>query len=147
VPGNLGLTDVLIGTASLEQVQFEVASVPNLAVVPAHPGSVAAGQLVCSERMRNIIAELRANYQYVVIDSAPILPFADGRALSNLADGLIFVGRAGLTTREVVSRSLELLREVNSAPVLEFVLNAADLNSPQYRYYQYAYDYYTSPAR
>lgn len=147
VPGHLGLTDVLNGTASLEQVQLEVASVPNLAVVPAHPGSVAAGQLVCSERMRNIIAELRANYQYVVIDSAPILPFADGRALSNLADGLIFVGRAGLTTREVVSRSLELLREVNSAPVLEFVLNAADLNSPQYRYYQYAYDYYTPAAR
>jgi hypothetical protein len=36
---------------------------------------------------------------------------------------------------------------VNAAPVLEFVLNAADLNSPQYRYYQYGYDYYEPAAK
>jgi Mrp family chromosome partitioning ATPase len=62
-------------------------------------------------------------------------------------DGLIFVGRSGTTTRDVVQRSLELLQEVNAAPVLEFVLNAADLNSPQYRYYQYGYDYYEPAAK
>ena len=52
------------------------------------------------------------------------------------------MGRSGITTREVVRRSLKLLNEVHAAPILEFVLNAADLNSPQYRYYQYGYEYY-----
>jgi len=121
--------------------------VPNLNVIPAHAGSVQAGQLVCSDSMRNLLEELRQRFQFVVVDSAPILPFADGRALSNLADGLIFVGRSGMTTKDVVLRSLDLLREVHSAPVLEFVLNAADLNAPQYRYYQYAYDYYQPAAK
>ncbi len=97
--------------------------------------------------MRTLLDELRRKFQFVVVDSAPVLPFADGRSLSNLADGLIFVGRSGTTTRDVVLRSLELLREVHSAPVLEFVLNAADLDAPLYRYYQYAYDYYQPAAK
>jgi polysaccharide biosynthesis transport protein len=143
----VGLSDVLIGTSTLEQAMVSVASVPNLNVIPAHAGSVQAGQLVCSDSMRNLLEELRQRFQFVVVDSAPILPFADGRALSNLADGLIFVGRSGMTTKDVVLRSLDLLREVHSAPVLEFVLNAADLNAPQYRYYQYAYDYYQPAAK
>jgi Mrp family chromosome partitioning ATPase len=92
--------------------------------------------------MRNVIADLRTRYQFVIIDSAPLLPFADGRALSAAVDGLVFVGRSGITTREVVRRSLELLQEVHGAPVLEFVLNAADINSEEYRYYQHGSDYY-----
>lgn len=143
----LGLSDLLNGSSTLDEVLVQVESVPNLNVIPAHAGSLQAGQLVCSDSMRNLLEDLRRKFQFVVVDSAPILPFADGRALSNLADGLIFVGRSGITTREVVLRSLELLREVNAAPVLEFVLNAADLNAPQYRYYQYAYDYYEPAAK
>jgi capsular exopolysaccharide synthesis family protein len=142
VSNEVGLTDVLRGKISLQSALIPVASVPNLTIVPAHPGSVNAGQLVCSDGVRGVMSELREQFQFVVVDSAPILPFADGRALSTLADGLIFVGRAGMTTRDVVTRSLELLNEVHAAPVLEFVLNAADLHSPQYRYYQYGYDYY-----
>ena len=89
-----------------------------------------------------VLDELRRDFQFIVVDSAPILPFADCRALSNLTDGLIFVGRSGITTRELVQRSLELLEQVHAAPVLQFVVNAADIKSPQYRYYQYGYEYY-----
>jgi polysaccharide biosynthesis transport protein len=142
IPSNLGLTDVLNDTCPLERILVNVSSLPNLTVVPAHAGSARAGQLVCSDRMLGVLADLRKKFQFVVVDSAPILPFADGRALSNLADGLIFVGRSGVTTREVVRRSFELLNEVHAAPILEFVLNAADLSSPQYQYYQYGYEYY-----
>lgn len=141
---DLGLTDVLNGSSPLDRVLVNLPSLPNLTVVPAHAGTVNAGQLICSQQMRDILAQLRRDFQSVVVDSAPILPFADGRALSSFSDGLIFVGRSGITTRELVQRSLELLEQVHAAPVLEFVLNAADLQSPQYRYYQYGYDYYDS---
>jgi polysaccharide biosynthesis transport protein len=144
VPKSLGLTDVLNGSSQLDGILVHMPSVPNLTVLPAHAGSPHAGQLACSQRMREVLDELRNKFQFVVVDSAPILPFADGRSLSNLADGLIFVGRSGITTREVVQRSLEMLDQVHAAPVLEFVLNAADLNSPQYRYYSYGYEYYES---
>jgi len=142
VSNGLGLTDVLKGTTPLERVLVRIPSLENLTVLPAHAGSEKAGQLVCSDQMRSVLDELRKDFQFIVIDSAPILPFADCRALSNLTDGLIFVGRSGITTRELVQRSLELLDQVHAAPVLQFVVNAADIKSPQYRYYQYGYEYY-----
>jgi capsular exopolysaccharide synthesis family protein len=142
VPNDLGLTDVLNGTVPLNRVLVHIPSAPNLTVLPAHAGSDEAGQLVCSDQMREVLDELRKDFQFIVVDSAPILPFADCRAISNLTDGLIFVGRSGITTRELVQRSLELLEQVHAAPVLQFVVNAADVSSPQYRYYQYGYDYY-----
>jgi polysaccharide biosynthesis transport protein len=144
--GKVGLADVLSGAATMESALVEVPSLSNLTVLPAHAGDINAGTLVCSEAMQNVINDLRERFRFIVVDSAPLLPFADGRALSASVDGLIFVGRSGITTRDVVRRSLELLEEVHAAPVLEFVLNAADLNSPQYRYYQYGYDYYDRAA-
>ncbi len=142
VPSKLGLTDVLSGASTLDSVLVNLPSLANLTVLPAHAGSDKAGQLVCSDEMRKVLDALRKDFQFIVIDSAPILPFADCRALSNLTDGLIFVGRSGITTRELVQRSLELLEQVHAAPVLQFVVNAADIKSPQYRYYQYGYEYY-----
>jgi succinoglycan biosynthesis transport protein ExoP len=139
ISSGVGLTDVLQGKIPLDRVLIEVPNVRNLTVVPAHSGDLNAGQLVCSERMREVLQELRQRFRFVIIDSAPVLPFADGRALSVVADGLIFVGRSGVTTREIVRHSLELLRKVHGAPILEFVLNAADIDASQYRYhYQYA---------
>jgi succinoglycan biosynthesis transport protein ExoP len=137
-----GLTDVLNGTSRLDHALVHMPGLKNLTVLPAHAGSARAGQLVCSNLMGKVLDNLRRDFQFIVVDSAPILPFADCRALSNLADGLIFVGRSGITTRELVQRSLELLEQVHAAPVLQFVVNAADIKSPQYRYYQYGYDYY-----
>jgi Mrp family chromosome partitioning ATPase len=51
---------------------------------------------------------------------------------------VIFVGRSGVTTREAIRRSLELLEQARSSPVLAVVLNAVDFSSPEYRY-GYAY--------
>jgi len=142
VSNQFGLTDVLTDASPLERALIQIPGMPSLTVLPAHPGSAKAGQLMCSDRMPAVLADLRKRFQFVVVDSAPILPFADGRAISSLVDGLIFVGRSGITTRELVQRSLEMLSQVHAAPVLEFVLNAADINSPHYRYYQYGYEYY-----
>jgi polysaccharide biosynthesis transport protein len=149
ISNSVGLSDVLTGSVLLDQVLSPIPSLSNLTVVPSHPNSN-GGQLVCSEKMHSVVKQLRSRFRFVVIDCAPLLPFADGRLLSTLVDGLIFVGRAGITTRDVVRRSLESLNEVQAAPVLEFVLNAADFNSPQYKYYRYRYgygdEYYQGPA-
>ena len=147
IKSSVGLTDVLDESASLESVLVGVPSIPNLTVVPAHAGSVRAGQLVCSDRMPRVLEDLRRQFQFIVVDCSPILPFADGRVLSSMTDGLVFVGRSGITTREVLQQSVDLLNSVNAAPIVEFVLNAADLNSDQYRYYQYGYEYYEPIAK
>jgi capsular exopolysaccharide synthesis family protein len=132
--GSCGLADVLTGSVALEQVLLDVPDIPNLTVLPSGPVS-SRPELVCSESMREVICFLRKSFTFVVVDSPPILPYADGRALSTMVDGVVLVGRSGFTTREAIQRSIALLAEIHAAPILEIVLNAAEFVSPEYRYY------------
>jgi Mrp family chromosome partitioning ATPase len=56
-----------------------------------------------------------------------------------MVDGIVFVGRSRMTTRESMKRALEILAQVRSAPIVEVVLNAADNSDADYGYYQYGY--------
>jgi len=112
----------------------------NLSILPAGRSKGNFGQLVCSERMEQTLSGLRERFRFVVVDSAPILPFVDGRALSTLADAVILVGRSGITTRQAMRRSVELISEVHGAPILQVVLNAANMESTDYKYYRYGYE-------
>jgi capsular exopolysaccharide synthesis family protein len=138
----LGLSDVLEGAIPVERAMVSVPNVAQLTALGSNAGNVSAGQLVCSQAMREVVLELRQRFQFVIIDSAPLLPFADAQALSTVVDGLVFVGRSGITTRHAVRRSLELLQQVHGAPILQFVLNGADVNSNDYQYYRQGYNYY-----
>ena len=138
---NQGLSDLLSRAAKLDDVLVPNENLPNLSILPAGLASTSAPQLTCSSEMRAIVAELRERFDHIVIDSPPILAFSDARALSPLVDGVILVGRSGSTTRQALNRSIELLSEVHSAPVLDVVLNAASTFSlPNYNYgYGYSY--------
>ncbi len=132
---NKGLCDVLVGKSSLDEVLLQNSHLEKLFVVPAGTSSAPAAQLTCSGAMRVVLDELREQFDHIVIDSPPILAFSDGRALSPLVDGVVLVGRSGSTTRQALNRSMELLSEVHSAPVLDVVLNAATIfNIADYTY-------------
>jgi len=139
--GNQGLGDVLGRTTTLDGALLEVPGLSNLSILPAGALKGNAGQLICSETMHQVLLELRQRFQFVVIDSAPILPFVDGRALSTLVDAVILVGRSGITTRQAMQRSVELISEIHGAPILQVVLNAADLRATEYKQYGYGYAY------
>jgi succinoglycan biosynthesis transport protein ExoP len=132
---NFGLSDVLQGTASLDQVLIPVPAVPNLTVLPAGLPYEDAAKLIFSDSLSELIRQLRGRFRFVLIDSPPVVPFADARVLSVLADGVILVGRSGVTKREALSRAVELLRESHSAPILQTVLNAAEYPSVDYHQY------------
>jgi succinoglycan biosynthesis transport protein ExoP len=135
-----GLGDVLLGALPLEQVLVPAEDMPNLTILPAGGVQADPGALISSSAMADLVRQLRQQYEFVIIDSAPILPFADGRALSALVDGVVLVGRAGVTTREALVRAMELLQDLRSAPVVEVVLNGAEYPATDYRYYrQYGY--------
>jgi succinoglycan biosynthesis transport protein ExoP len=137
-----GLGDVLTGDAMLENSLLEIPGMSNLSILPAGRTKGNVGQLICSEKMEQTLAGLRERFGFVVVDSAPILPFVDGRALSTLVDAVVLVGRAGVTTRQAMRRSVELISEVHGAPILQVVLNGADRNSTDYKYYGYGYAYH-----
>ena len=129
-----GLRDVLLGSSTLDEVLVPNLNLPNLTILPAGAATPDAGLLTCSEGMRNVIQILGESFEFVVVDSPPILPYSDGRAISPLVDGVILVGRSRATTRQALVRSMELLAEVHSAPVLDIVLNAAGFGYSDYGY-------------
>lgn len=134
-----GLHDALTNSGRFEDLVVPVESVSNLHVLPAGSTNASPGALIGSETMKDIITGLRDKFDFVVIDSPPILPYADGRVLATQADGIIFVGRSGATTQDAMSRAMELLSSAQSAPVLEVVLNGAAPAAGAYHYYQYRY--------
>jgi polysaccharide biosynthesis transport protein len=121
-----GLADLLFGSAGLEEVIVQVPEVPNLGVVPSGTAEQNPGELMADESIGHVVTGLRERFHFVVFDSPPILPYADGRVLSTLVDGLIVVVRSRTTTRAAITRSVEILSEIHAAPILEVVLNGGD---------------------
>jgi capsular exopolysaccharide synthesis family protein len=121
-----GLREVLSGTMEVDQVLVPAARFPNLSLLSTGSAAGEPGGLIASSAMSTVVDKLRERFEFVVIDSPPILAFSDGRALSAVVDGVIMVGRSGVTTSENLKRAMEMLRGVDSAPVVELVLNAAE---------------------
>ena len=86
-----------------------------------------------SEAMGDLISRLRDHFTYVVIDSPPILGYADARALVPLCDGVIVVARYAQTTRDAINRTMDILRQLH-ASVLAFVLNEVDAEADNHKY-------------
>lgn len=121
----VGLKHYLQGSATLEEITSISTAIRGLAIIPSTMPSEDAIQLLTEEPFKALITQLREHFSFVVIDTPPIMPYADGLALSTLVDGVVLVGRAGQTPRGAITRSMEMLEAVNSAPILAVVLNGA----------------------
>jgi polysaccharide biosynthesis transport protein len=132
-----GLADVLQHSCSLDEALVPARDSKNLLLLPGGPAEHVTSELLSRDAMRTVLHTLREKFEFIVVDSPPVLPYAEARAISPLVDGIIFVGLAGVTKREVMERSLELLEQVHSAPVLEVVLNGVGSDSPDYNRYGY----------
>ena len=129
-----GLADLLSGSAGLEDVITQVPEAPNLSIIPSGTADQNPGELMADDSVCRIVSAMRERFHFVVFDSCPILPYAEGRVLSTLVDGLIVVVRYRTTTRAAITRTVEVLSEIRAAPILEVVLNAGDsvLSASQY---------------
>jgi len=133
-----GLAEVLEGQVQLEEVLAPAPTVPNLTILGTGSCCSDAARFVASSAMSQLVQQLRTQFEFILIDSPPIIPFSDGRVLSTLVDGVLLVGRSGVTKRESLQRSIDLLRDVRSAPVIQIVLNAVEVSSVEYNsYYRY----------
>ncbi len=138
-----GLSNVLTGSTTLEQAITSTAVLPNLFVLPAGTPPPNPAELLASPNMREVLGELRDQYDHIVIDTPPSLSVTDAVVLSQRADAVILVIRSGQTTKQALRRSRDILTQVN-AKVVGVLLNAVDLSSPDYYYY---YEYQGKYAR
>jgi succinoglycan biosynthesis transport protein ExoP len=133
----LGLSNVLTGTATLPQAIIPSTILPELFILPAGTPPPNPAELLASAKMKNILEELRKQYDHIVIDSPPTLSVTDAVVMSTDADAVVLVIRSGHTTKPALRRARDILMQVN-ARVCGVLVNAVDLNSPDY-YYHYEY--------
>ncbi len=135
--GKLGLTTVLAGTSPIEDAIQGVPELPRLHILPSGPVPPFPSEMLGSDPMRVLLDRLGKQYDYIVIDSPPILSVTDGIILSRFSDAVVLVVRHGRGNRNVMRRSRDLLLRAG-APTAGLVLNAVDLNSAEYyQYYGY----------
>jgi Mrp family chromosome partitioning ATPase len=101
---------------------------------PANPSAVLA-----SERIIEVLNDLRGRYDIVLMDSAPLLAVTDTVPLLRYADAAVFVGRLGVTTRDTAKRLVEFLERVPGVNLLGIVAN--DLSRADAAAYGYGYGY------
>lgn len=129
-----GLSNVLTGSTTLDQAIARTTVLPNLHVLPAGTPPPNPAELLASTNMRDVLAELRQQYDHIVVDTPPSLSVTDAVVLSPRADAVVLVIRSGQTTKQALRRSRDILAQVN-AKVVGVLLNAVDLSSPDYYYY------------
>ncbi len=129
-----GLSNLLTGSATLQQTITTSPILPNLFIMPAGTPPPNPAELLASFNMRDLIVELREQYDHIVIDTPPTLSVTDAVVLSPRADATILVIRSGQTTKQALRRARDILVQVN-AHVAGVLLNAVDLTSPDYYYY------------
>jgi len=130
----IGLSNVLTGGCKMEQATVRSSMLPNLFILPAGTPPPNPAELLASAQMLQVLQELREQYDHIVIDSPPTLSVTDAVVLSTRADAVVLVIRSGQTTKPALRRSREILAQVG-ARVSGVLLNAVNLNSPDYYYY------------
>lgn len=129
-----GLSNVLTGSTTLQQAIAISTVLPNLHILPAGTPPPNPAELLASTNMKDVLDELRGQYDHIVVDTPPTLSVTDAVVLSPRADAIVLVIRSGQTTKQSLRRARDILTQVN-ARVSGVLLNAVDLSSPDYYYY------------
>jgi polysaccharide biosynthesis transport protein len=139
--GKLGLSTVLSGQTTLEESVQSVAEVPGLDILASGPVPPFPTEMLSSQTMIDLLHRAAGEYEFIVLDSPPILSVTDGVLLSRQVDAVVMVVRHGKSSKHVVRRGRDLLVR-SGAPMAGIVLNAVDLNAPEY-YGYYGYSGYS----
>jgi polysaccharide biosynthesis transport protein len=114
---------------------------PNLSLLPGGPTPPYPAELLGSPRMHTLMEEWRSEYDFIVVDSPPVLPVTDAQLLEEMADATVLLARVGFTTRAALSRAYNLLlmhRRDAARPAIGVLLNfVARRSSAYYGYYGY----------
>jgi capsular exopolysaccharide synthesis family protein len=135
------LNDRLVGSELMSLIQHpEMAEVSLLTSGPPLENPT---KLFEHDNLHQLLAELESKFTYLVIDSPPIVPFADSVILGSEVDGVLMVVESGKTPRELVVRSMQLLEDVD-ASILGVVLNNTKPQPIDAYYHKYYHKYYES---
>lgn len=136
VSNSEGLTDALIGSSDLKSVVKKVDDclyVITSGTIPPNPS-----EILGSKAMQELLEELSINFDYIIMDTPPVLPVTDALLLAAKADATLMVVKARKTKEKMVKQTYDQLMEVR-ANVIGTVLNECDksIDNKYYGYYEY----------
>jgi capsular exopolysaccharide synthesis family protein len=146
-----GFVQCLTGHVDLTEAILPVPGVANLSVIPCGPIPPNPAEVLSSPLTAELLSRLRSQFEYVLVDSPPLLSVADSRILATLTDAVVLVARAYETPHEIVRRARSLLWSAG-ARILGVALNDVDVRKDEYGYgsyyrYGYGYGYDSTPAK
>ncbi len=135
-----GFVKAMTGQADLSEVILPVPGVANLHVIPCGPIPPNPAEVLSSSITGELLQKLRTQFDYVLVDSPPVLSVADARILATLTDAVVLVTRAHATPYDVVRRARGTLYG-SGARILGVALNDVDFGTNGRGYAQHLYGY------
>jgi capsular exopolysaccharide synthesis family protein len=132
-----GLSNILTGNLLLEE-GIQQTSVNGLSLITRGVCPPNPGDLLGSNKMKQILTSLRALFEFILIDSPPGIAISDAAILSVISDAVILVFHGQKTTTDSARQLLERLDGIR-APVLGVILNGVNMQNPDYSYLHHYY--------
>lgn len=130
IPNTSGFTSCILNNMETEDASYDL-TMSNLKVLTSGPVPPNPAEILNSERTRSLWSTLKSKYDYIFIDSPPLLAVADASILAAQVDGTILVVRSGMTRVDDARRAQDLLTKANSR-LLGVVLNQAKMSRNDY---------------
>lgn len=141
VTAPVGLTDVLVDRKKLDSALIRFSEKKQLWTMSSGKIPPNPSELLNSESMRVLMTELKQMFDYIILDTPPVDVVTDAMVLAPLADGFLFVVRAGKSDRRAVAHSISQLEYAN-ARILGMVFNGSSAGGGGYGYKKYGYGRY-----
>ena len=140
-PNEHGLTDYLSGKITLDKA-INTSKELGCDYILAGEKTSAVTHVLESKKLKDLINELKTRYDYIILDSPPVIAVSDAMYVSKLADGILFlVGQKNDAKKSLVKEAIETLRK-NKTPIIGLAMIQVDLKSGAYGYgYSYGYGY------
>jgi capsular exopolysaccharide synthesis family protein len=137
VVSDVGMSNFLSGQLPIEAV-IKTTSIDNLSTIVCGPIPPNASELILNNRMQDLIAYAKANFDYLILDTPPIGLITDGIVLMKYTDANIFVLNTGYTNKRSVENAEEIFK-INNIEKVSYILNGVKRNNT--RNYNGAYGY------
>jgi capsular exopolysaccharide synthesis family protein len=131
--GSIGLSNVLTGSASTAEAIVAHADIERLSILPAGTIPPMAAELLGSHRFTELLTELKAAYDYVLIDTPPLLLVTDPLLIAPMVEGIVLVTRSGRDTKPALKSAISMLNRPQ-IHVLGYVVNGVSMTFTYYRY-------------
>lgn len=126
-----GLSEYLSGEATLDEVIRTPEAYSNISVIPAGNRVDNVSDLLGSERMDDLVTELRERYDQIYIDTPPVIAASDAQLVGKIVDAVVMIVKSGHTSRKMIRHALDKL-SLSGTPFAGAILSAVDVKTNSY---------------